>query len=380
MDTGELLLGNSSAADQDYSCGTPSPTTPCRWGDYAGATPDPANSGVVWGSSQVTGPCFVFCGLFAQWQTRNFAVVTSTAPPPPTVPGPPQSPGASGGNTTVDVSWIAPTTDGGSSITNYEIYRGTSPGGEVKVAEVGNAPLSFHDTGLTNGTTYYYEVSAKNAIGEGSLSSETSATPQPPPPVPPSAPTLISATPGNAQVSLTWSAPTSNGGSSVTNYTIYRGPTSGSESFLVTVGNVTSYIDAGLTNGQTYFYKVAAVNVAGTGPQSNELSATPRAPNFTVIASPSSRSVAHGGTTTFTVTITPSGGFSGLVSLTASVNPKAKATTLTFSPQTLNVSSTISSTLSVQSNKNTARGTYTITITATGGGLTRTTTVTLVVT
>jgi serine protease AprX len=143
---------------------------------------------------------------------------------------------------------------------------------------------------------------------------------------------------------------------------------------------VTSYFDAGLTNGQTYFYKVAAVNVAGTGPQSNELSATPRAPNFTVIASPSSRSVAHGGTTTFTVTITPSGGFSGLVSLTASVNPKAKATTLTFSPQTLNVSSTISSTLSVQSNKNTARGTYTITITATGGGLTRTTTVTLVVT
>lgn len=118
MDTGELLLGTSTAADQDYSC---SASTPCRWGDYAGATPDPTNSGVVWGSSQVTGPCFVLCGWFAQWQTRNFAAVTSTAPAPPTDPGPPQNPGATGGNTTVDVSWTAPSSDGGSLITNYEI-------------------------------------------------------------------------------------------------------------------------------------------------------------------------------------------------------------------------------------------------------------------
>ena len=212
MDTGELLLGSSSAADVDYSC---SASTPCRWGDYAGATPDPSNTGVVWGSSQVTGPCFVICEWFAQWQTRNFAVVASTAPPPPTVPGPPQNPAATGGNTTVDVTWTAPSSDGGSPITNYEIYRGTAPGGEAKVAEVGNT-LTFHDTGLTNGQTYYYKVSAKNAVGEGSLSSETSATPQPPPPVPPSAPTLDTATPGNAQVTLSWSAPSSDGGAAVT--------------------------------------------------------------------------------------------------------------------------------------------------------------------
>ena len=379
MDAGELLLGTSSASDVDYSCGTPSPTTPCRWGDYAGATPDPSNAGVVWGSSQVTGPCFVICGWFAQWQTRNFAVVTSTAPPPPTVPGPPQSPSASAGNTTVDVTWSTPSTDGGSPVTNYEIYRGTSPGGESKIAEVGNTPLTFHDSGLTNGQTYYYKVSAKNAVGEGSLSSETSATPQPPPPVPPSAPTLVSATPGNAQVSLSWSAPTSNGGAPVTNYTIYRGTTTGTETFLVTVGNVTSYIDAGLTNGQTYFYEVAAVNVAGTGPKSNERSATPQAANFTVSGSPSSRSVARGGTTTYSITLTASGGFSGLVSLSASVKPSAKGTSFSFNPSSLNLTTTGSSTLTVRTNKNTIRGTYTITITATGGGLTRTTTVTLVV-
>jgi hypothetical protein len=250
----------------------------------------------------------------------------------------------------------------------------------VKVAEVGNT-LTFHDIGLTNGQTYYYKVSAKNAVGEGALSSETSATPQPPPPVPPSAPTLLSATPGDAQVTLSWSAPTSNGGSPVTNYTIYRSETSGTETFHVTVGNVLTYIDAGLTNGHTYFYTVAAVNVAGTGPQSNERNATPQdAATFTVSASPASRSVARGGTTTFTVTITPSGGFNGSVSLSASSTPTAKNTTFSFNPQTLDAPAATTSTLTVRTSKSTPRGTYAITITASGGGLTRTTTVTLVVT
>ena len=83
LDAGELVIGQSSAADLDFTCGASTPATPCRWGDYAGATPDPSNDGVIWGSSQVTGSCYIFCGLFAQWQTQNFAVVASTSPPPP---------------------------------------------------------------------------------------------------------------------------------------------------------------------------------------------------------------------------------------------------------------------------------------------------------
>ncbi|TMB85262.1 MAG: hypothetical protein E6J39_01605 [Chloroflexi bacterium] len=195
-----------------------------------------------------------------------------------------------------------------------------------------------------------------------------------------SAPTLLSATPGNAQVTLSWSAPSSNGGSDITNYTIYRDTTSGTRIFLVTVGNVLTYIDAGVSNGTTYYYTVAAVNVAGPGPQSNELSATPQAASFTVSAAPESRSVARGGTTTYAVTVTPSGGFSGLVSLSASASPKAKSTTFSFNPQQLSVPAATTSTLTVRTNRSTARGTYTITITASGGGLTRTVTVTLVVT
>jgi fibronectin type 3 domain-containing protein len=376
MDAGELLLGTSSASDLDPSC---TASTPCRWGDYSGATPDPVNAGVVWGSNQVTGDCFILCGWFSQWATRNFAVVASTGSPSPTVPGAPQALSATAGDGTVSLSWSPPGSDGGSPITNYEIYRGTSSGAETKVAEVGNV-LLYTDSGRTNGTTYYYKVSAKNAVGEGPLSNEASATPQPPPPTPPDAPTLTAATPGNGQVALSWTAPTSNGGAPVTNYTIYRGTSSGGEGFLATIGNVTSYVDAGLTNGTTYYYKVAAVNVAGTGPTSNERSATPAGGDFTISVSPSSRSVARGGATTYSVLLAASGGFGGTVSLSATISSKARGVSFSFSPSSLTLPGQTSSTLTVQTGRNTSRGTYTITIAATSGSLTRTTTVTLVVT
>jgi subtilisin len=97
----------------------------------------------------------------------------------------------------------------------------------------------------------------------------------------PSAPTLNSATAGNASVALAWSAPSSNGGATITSYKIYRGG-----SLLVTVGNVTSYTDTGLTNGTTYSYRVSAVNSAGEGPQSNQLSATPSDVGATVPSAP----------------------------------------------------------------------------------------------
>src|SRR6185503_951067 len=76
----------------------------------------------------------------------------------------------------------------------------------------------------------------------------------------PAAPTLTSASAGNGSVVLQWSAPASNGGSSITNYNIYRGTASGGEIFLTQVGNVTSYTDGAVSNGTTYWYKVSAVN------------------------------------------------------------------------------------------------------------------------
>jgi Predicted membrane protein len=80
MDAGEVLLGSSTDADQETGFSGNCAPNPCRWGDYSGATPDPVNAGVVWGSNQLTGPVFPFFNL-AQWTTQNFAISTGTAAP-----------------------------------------------------------------------------------------------------------------------------------------------------------------------------------------------------------------------------------------------------------------------------------------------------------
>src|SRR5262249_58228878 len=83
-------------------------------------------------------------------------------------------------------------------------------------------------------------------------------------------------TPGNASVALGWSAPASNGGATVTSYDVYRTPAGGSESLLTTLdASFTTYNDTTVANGTTYAYRVSAVNAAGEGAKSNQLSPTP---------------------------------------------------------------------------------------------------------
>ncbi|TLZ66884.1 MAG: hypothetical protein E6K12_05390 [Methanobacteriota archaeon] len=201
---------------------------------------------------------------------------SATPSSPPTTPGAPQGLSATAGDATVSLSWSPPSSDGGSAITNYKIYRGTSSNGEGLLTTVGNV-LSYSDTSVSNGVTYYYEVSAVNSVGEGPRSNEASATPSAPPATP-GAPQGLTATGGDTTVALAWSAPSSDGGSPVTNYKVYRGLSSGGETLIDTVGNVLSYSDTGRTNGVTYYYEVSAVNSVGEGPRSNEATATPVAP------------------------------------------------------------------------------------------------------
>lgn len=93
-------------------------------------------------------------------------------------------------------------------------------------------------------------------------------------PTRPGAPALA-ATAGDALVDLSWSAP-ADGGSPITGYVLYRGESSGGEVAYRTLGTQTSFRDAGLVNGRTYYYRVSAVNAAGEGLLSNEAAATPR--------------------------------------------------------------------------------------------------------
>jgi fibronectin type 3 domain-containing protein len=207
-------------------------------------------------------------------QSANSAEVSAIpiAPPPPT----PASLVATGANAQVNLSWNA-----SAGATSYHVKRGTSSGGPYTQI---SAPTtnSFTDTGLTNGTTYYYVVSALNAAGESANSSQASATPAAPA-MPPAAPAELQATAGSAQVSLNWAATTS-----ATSYHVKRSTTSGGPYTQVAAPTSTSDTDTGLTNGTTYYYVVSALNSAGESANSSQVSAKPVAAtaNVTITVNP----------------------------------------------------------------------------------------------
>jgi LPXTG-motif cell wall-anchored protein len=119
-------------------------------------------------------------------------------------------------------------------------------------------------------------VEAVNAVGAGEPSEEASVTVVSPSTVP-GAPQDLDLDAGNGTVSLTWDPPDDDGGTSITGYNVYRGT---SESTLVLFferGNLTHFMDDSVINGQTYYYKVTAVNAVGEGTASDVEHATPTA-------------------------------------------------------------------------------------------------------
>ncbi|MDP8999531.1 MAG: fibronectin type III domain-containing protein, partial [Myxococcota bacterium] len=196
----------------------------------------------------------------------NEASATPTLPSRPT---PPTNVVATPGNGQVSVSWNAV---GGA--TSYSVKRGRTTGGPyTDFTQTGITITNFTNTGLANGTTYFYVVTATNAGGESDISSEVSGTPFLPPPPPP--PANLAATAGNGQVSLSWSA-----AAGATSYTVKRGSTTGGPytDFIQPGLTTTSFTNTGLANGTAYFYVVTASNSNGESGMSNEASATPILP------------------------------------------------------------------------------------------------------
>ena len=180
-----------------------------------------------------------------------------------TVPAAPMGVTAAAGNAQVTLNWTA-----SSGATGYYVKRSTTRGGPYTQIST-QATASDTDTGLTNGTKYFYVVSAYNSAGQSANSAEVNATPVL---AAPSVPTGLAATAGNAQASLSWAA--TSGASS---YHVKRSATSGSET-QISAPTSNSYTDTGLTNGTKYFYVVSAVNSGGESANSSEVSATPSAP------------------------------------------------------------------------------------------------------
>ncbi len=186
------------------------------------------------------------------------------------VPVAPQGVQATAGDTQLTLSWNAV-----SGADSYTVYWNTS--GSVSTSDASidaGTNTQMPQAGLTNGTTYYYRVTATNTAGEGALSSEVSATPTAPATEVPGVPTGLQAIAGDAQVALSWDAVTG-----ATSYTLYWATSGASgESGSYDTGSNIQYTDTGLTNGTAYYYRVTASNAAGEGTTTTTVSAVPLTP------------------------------------------------------------------------------------------------------
>jgi hypothetical protein len=173
---------------------------------------------------------------------------SATLVSPPTAP---LSVTATAGNAAALVSWSAPAQ--GAPITGYTVT--SSPGGFTCTT---TGATSCIVSGLTNGQTYTFTVTATNNVGTGPASSDSN---QVTPLTVPGRPTGVSGTAGDTTVAVTWTAPADSGSSSINHYAVTSSPegrtctTSGSIGCTVT----------GLTNGVTYTFTVAATNTLGAG-------------------------------------------------------------------------------------------------------------------
>jgi hypothetical protein len=186
----------------------------------------------------------------------------------PAVPEAPSGVSATASQGSATVTWSAPA-PGTSPITSYTItpYVGSTPQTPTTIA--GSPPAtSATVTGLQNGTTYTFTVAATNAVGTGPASAASNAV-TPSAPTAPAAPGAVSATPGLASATVSWSAPADDG-SPITGYTItpYVGSTPQTPTTIAGSPPATSATITGLQNGTTYTFTVAATNAVGTGPAS----------------------------------------------------------------------------------------------------------------
>lgn len=184
--------------------------------------------------------------------SSSAASAPATATPAAAAPGAPSGLSGQAGDATATLSWNPV-----SGATAYNVYRGG-----VLRTTVGTT--GFTDTGLTNATAYSFYVTAVKSGVESAASSTITVTPAA---VVPGTPTGIVAAPGNATVTVSWTA-----SANAQSYRVYRG------GVLVGSPSSTSFTDTGLTNGASYSYTVVAVNGTATSAASAPVTATPMAP------------------------------------------------------------------------------------------------------
>jgi hypothetical protein len=183
---------------------------------------------------------------------------------PAAKPGAPTLGTATPGNASAVVRWSGPANSGGLPVRSYAInvYSGAT---KVKTLVVSASARAASITGLANGTSYTFTVTASNALGWGTASATGTVAPR----TVPGAPTGVTAVADTGSATVSWVAPASDGGSAITGYVVraYRGNTLVRQ-VVVADGAATSAVVGGLSSGVAHGFLVYAVNAAGTGPLS----------------------------------------------------------------------------------------------------------------
>ncbi len=185
---------------------------------------------------------------------------SNTSPSPPSAP---TGVTATPGNGQITLAWTAVP-----SATSYNIYWSTATGvTPTNGTKITSATNPYVHLPLAVGITYYYVVTAVNSAGESATSTQASAVPQP------YTPTNVTATTGNGQITLAWTA-----APGATSYNIYWSTTTGVTPTNGTKipGATNPYIHTPLTIGITYYYVVTAVSTAGESAASTQVSAVPQ--------------------------------------------------------------------------------------------------------
>ena len=186
---------------------------------------------------------------------------------PRSVPDPPTGILVNYGNARATIAWLAPTDTGGLEI---EGFRVTSNPGD-KSCEASGAERGCEISGLTNGVSYTFSVVAVNSLGSSAPAVSLAVTPR----TKPEAPTLVSVVPGNGEVQVTWTAPTSTGGAPILRYTAQS--IENGRNCTTANGTTLTCLITGLTNGQSYSFTVKASNSEGQSPESaTSISVIPR--------------------------------------------------------------------------------------------------------
>jgi lysophospholipase L1-like esterase/fibronectin type 3 domain-containing protein len=187
----------------------------------------------------------------------------------PVPPAAPEKIVSISGNAQVRLSW-----SNSSEATTYTIYWSNTAGVRRQSGTKISAVTSpYYQSGLNNGATYYYVVTASNQYGESTESLEVSATPSQI--APPLSPKDVVAFSFNKKAIIRWTPIDAEDSNTPHNiyWSTFPGVTKGSGT---KIADATSpYTHVGLTNDTTYYYVITGVNQYGEGLESQEVSATP---------------------------------------------------------------------------------------------------------